>query len=98
MEKKISINLYVVGHHFPLKVTNKEEEILRKAEKLLNSKMKIWQNEVKYKGFGQEKMMAGAALTVVAELIEKMEIAGQDKIEENLEEIRIMLEDSIIDN
>lgn len=98
MDKKISINLYIAEHHFPLTVTNEEEEILREATKLLNTKLQSWQNEAKYSGFTKDKMMAGAALTVVAELLEQNKIAGKDTIEKQLEDIRITLEDNIIDS
>lgn len=98
MQKKISINLYIAEHHFPLTVTNKEEEVLREAAKLLNNKFEIWQSEAKYSGLNKDKMMTGAALTVIAELLEQTKIAGKDTVERDLEEIRIILEDSMIDS
>lgn len=98
MKNKISINLYIAEHHFPLTVTNEEEEVLRKAAKLINDKLKDWQVEAKYKGLSKDKMMAGAALTVVAELLDKERFTGKDKIEKELEDIRIALEDSMIDS
>lgn len=97
MQKKISINLYIAEHHFPLTVTSKEEEVLRKAAKMLNEKLVIWQNEARYKGLEKGKIMAGAALTVIAELLDQNKIAGKDTLERELEEIRIMLEDSMIE-
>lgn len=98
MEKKISINLYIAEHHFPLTVTSEEEEVLRKAAKMLNSKLKSWQNEAKYSGLSRDKMMAGAALTIIAELLEKNKITGKDSIEKELEDIRITLENSMIES
>ncbi|PVX50841.1 cell division protein ZapA [Balneicella halophila] len=98
MEKKISINLYIAEHHFPLTVTTEEEEVLRKAAKLLNDKIRTWQNETKHSTLSQEKIMAGVALEVVGSLIKENKIQDKDSIENDLEEIRIMLEDSIINN
>ncbi len=96
MNRKLSINLYIGEHHFPLTVTSEEEEILRKAAKLLDDKLKFWQGKSKYASFPKDKMMAGAALTVIAELLEQNKVAGKDKIERELEDIRITLEDCML--
>ncbi len=98
MERKLSINLYIGEHHFPLTVTSKEEEVLREATRLLNDRLKSWQGEAKYDTLPKDKLMAGAALTVIANLLEQNQIAGKDKIEQNLEEIRIILEDCLLED
>lgn len=98
MEKKISINLYIAEHHFPLTVTTEEEEILRKAAKLLNDKLSLWQKEAKYKGLQKQKMIAGASLTVIAELLVQTKIAGKDILEKELEEIHMLLEDNMVES
>ncbi len=96
MNRKLSINLYVGEHHFPLTVTAEEEEVLRKATKLLNDRLR--ESAVKYPAFTKDKLMTVSALTVVTELLEQNKITGKDKVEQELEEIRIILEDSMMGN
>ncbi len=97
MEKEISINLNIAEHRFPLTIKREEEEVLRKAADLLNNKFKAWRADIKYRGFEGSKLLALAALEVVAEQLEKNKLTGKDKIEKELEEIHMLLEDSMID-
>ncbi len=97
MNKEISIKLKIAEHQFPLKVKEeREEEILRKAAKLLNDRFEFWQKEGKHQNFSKDKLMTVVALEVVTKLLEKNRIESKDIIEEKLEEIRILLEDGIM--
>ncbi len=97
MGKEISINLNIAEHRFPLTIRKEEEEVLRKAAGLLDNKFRVWRADVKYRGFEGSKLIALAALEVVAEQLEKNKLTGKDKIEKEIEEIHMLLENGMID-
>lgn len=93
MSRKTPINLYVGEHHFSFTVTEKEEELLRKATVLLNNRIKRTRKETHYE---EHRNFAVSALLVIAELLGKLDVEGEEVLEQQLEDIKRVLEDSIL--
>lgn len=95
MSRKTSINLYIEEHHFSFTATEREEELLRKATELLNNRIKRTHKETDG-AYETSKNLAVSALLVIAELLGKLDIESVDVLEGELEEIKRILEDSIL--
>lgn len=98
MKERISINLFVAEKKFPLTIDREQEETLRKASKLLDDKLKQFRSEQKYAQIDTERIIIGASLSIISELLNELKIEGQDSVERELEDIKMMLEDSIREN
>ena len=44
MSEKLSIRIQIGGRHYPLSIAPEKEEVIRKAAKLLNERMKSYQD------------------------------------------------------
>lgn len=95
MTEKIPINLTIAERRFSLQAERQEEEALRKAAKLLDNRIKQFREEYKSVSLNMEQIIIGASLSVVSELLDELNIGGRYNIERGLDEIKMMLEDSI---
>ncbi len=68
MDKKLSIKLKIANRSYPLHIERKQEEMIRKAAKMLDDK--VLQYKQQYKGQDNQDFLAMAALQYVIGFVE----------------------------
>lgn len=93
----ISINLYVAETRFPLTIKREQEETIRRAGKLLDDKLKQLRSVPKYEQVDDKKTIIFASLSIISELLDEVKVVGIESVEKELDNLKMMLEDSIRD-
>lgn len=94
MLNELSIKVNIANRFYPLKVNNtQQEELLRKAAKLINEKLKTYANQFSVND--QQDMLSMAVLDVTAQLI-ALQKQQQDEQLGVLKELQ-MLQSLLID-
>ena len=75
MDETFTINLYVAEKHYPLKIKRSEEELVRKAAKLINDKIAQYRSlyNVEESGLELRDLLAMAACQIAIEAIKNSE-------------------------
>ncbi|MBN2212868.1 MAG: cell division protein ZapA [Bacteroidales bacterium] len=68
MEDKLSIKVNVADRFYPLKIDSKDEEIIRKAARLINEKVLLYKQ--RYSDKDTQDFLAMAALQYVTKVLE----------------------------
>ena len=85
MDEKLSIRVNVADRYYPLKIDRNQEEVIRKAAKMINEK--VLQYKQRYKDKDTQDFLAMASLQYVIKVIESENKADVSPI---YEEIRMM--------
>ena len=95
MEELISINITIGERQYPLKIRAAEEDLVRKAEHLINEKF----NDFQLRFTGQEKIdyLAMSALMNLIEILKKQstEEEGSDLILQKLSEAESLISQAL---
>lgn len=85
MDEKLSIRVNVADRFYPLKIDRNQEEIIRKAAKMINEK--VLQYKQRYKDKDTQDFLAMASLQYVIKVIEAENKADVSPV---LEEVKAM--------
>lgn len=85
MDEKLSIRINVADRFYPLKIDRKQEEVIRKAAKMINEK--VLQYKQRYKDKDTQDFLAMASLQYVIKVIEAENKADVSPI---IDEISVM--------
>jgi len=85
MNKKLSIKVNVADRYYPLTIDRSQEEVIRKAAKMINEK--VLQYKQRYKDKDTQDFLAMASLQYV---IKALEIENDADVSPIYEEVRIM--------
>jgi cell division protein ZapA (FtsZ GTPase activity inhibitor) len=85
MDEKLSIRVNVADRFYPLKIDRNQEEVIRKAAKMINEK--VLQYKQRYKDKDTQDFLAMASLQYVIKVIEA---ENKTDVSPVLEEIRAM--------
>jgi cell division protein ZapA len=85
MNKKLSIKVNVADRYYPLTIDRNQEEVIRKAAKMINEK--VLQYKQRYKDKDTQDFLAMASLQYV---IKALEIENDADVSPIYEEVRIM--------
>ena len=75
MDETFTINLYIAEKHYPLRIKRSEEELVRKAAKLINDKIAQYRGlyNVEEAGLELRDLLAMAACQIAIEAIKNSE-------------------------
>jgi len=85
MDEKLSIRVSVADRYYPLKIDRNQEEVIRKAAKMINEK--VLQYKQRYKDKDTQDFLAMASLQYVIKVIEA---ENKTDVSPVLEEIKVM--------
>jgi len=85
MDEKLSIRVNVVDRFYPLKIDRNQEEVIRKAAKMINEK--VLQYKQRYKDKDTQDFLAMASLQYVIKVIEA---ENKTDVSPVLEEVKAM--------
>ncbi|MBI9057378.1 MAG: cell division protein ZapA [Labilibaculum sp.] len=85
MDEKLSIRVNVADRFYPLKIDRKQEEVIRKAAKMINEK--VLQYKQRYKDKDTQDFLAMASLQYVIKVIET---ENKTDVSPVLDEIKVM--------
>ena len=85
MDEKLSIRVNVADRFYPLKIDRKQEEVIRKAAKMINEK--VLQYKQRYKDKDTQDFLAMASLQNVIKVIEE---ENKTDVSPVLDEIKVM--------
>ena len=85
MDEKLSIRVNVADRFYPLKIDRKQEEVIRKAAKMINEK--VLQYKQRYKDKDTQDFLAMASLQYVIKVIEA---ENKTDVSPVLDEIKMM--------
>ncbi|BAX78513.1 cell division protein ZapA [Labilibaculum antarcticum] len=85
MDEKLSIRVNVADRFYPLKIDRNQEEVIRKAAKMINEK--VLQYKQRYKDKDTQDFLAMASLQYVIKVIEA---ENKTDVSPVLEEVRAM--------
>jgi cell division protein ZapA (FtsZ GTPase activity inhibitor) len=85
MDEKLSIRVNVADRFYPLKIDRNQEEVIRKAAKMINEK--VLQYKQRYKDKDTQDFLAMASLQYV---IKVLEAENKTDVSPVLEEVRAM--------
>ncbi|MDE5417103.1 cell division protein ZapA [Labilibaculum sp. DW002] len=85
MDEKLSIRVNVADRFYPLKIDRKQEEVIRKAAKMINEK--VLQYKQRYKDKDTQDFLAMASLQYVIKVIEA---ENKTDVSPVLDEIKVM--------
>ncbi len=92
MEDKLSIKVTIANRHYPLRISRSEEEAIRKSAKLINERIKEY--EQNYAVTDPQDLLAMCALQFANEASSKNKKAELDEDQQNKAiEIEQMLDD-----
>lgn len=89
MDDKLSIRVNVADRYYPLKVNREDEEIIRKAARIINEK--VLQYKQKYTDKDIQDFLAMASLQFVNQLISLQQESSGEEITEKLSELNLMI-------
>lgn len=82
MDDKLSIKVNVAERYYPLKIDRKDEEMIRKAAKLINEK--VQQYKQRYNDKDTQDFLSMAALQYVIKLLEIEQKSENQSLDEEL--------------
>ena len=85
MDEKLSIRVSVADRYYPLKIDRNQEEVIRKAAKMINEK--VLQYKQRYKDKDTQDFLAMASLQYVIKVIEA---ENKTDVSPVLDEIKVM--------
>lgn len=90
---EISIKVSIANRIYPLKVKISEEEVVRKAVKLINDKIKDYEDNFSVRD--KQDLLAMCAIQLATEVIGKPDVAAGEieKLENSLSEIDLLLDE-----
>ncbi|MBN1116947.1 MAG: cell division protein ZapA [Bacteroidales bacterium] len=95
MDEKLSIRVNIADRYYPLKIERNEEEIIRKAAKLINER--VLQYKQKYADKDVLDFIAMTALQLVTRMVELEEKQDVVPIIESIKELNEELDEYILD-
>jgi len=95
MDEKLSIKVNIADRYYPLKIDRNEEEIIRKAAKLINER--VLQYKQKYADKDVLDFIAMTALQLVTRMVELEEKQDVAPIIDSIKELNEELEEYILD-
>ncbi len=90
MDDKLSIKINIGAKYYPMRINRREEEIIRKAAKIINDKLKQYQN--KYADRDSFDLLAMTSLQYVKQLLECEQKNDVSLLNEELKQINEELE------
>ena len=96
MDEKLSIRINIGDKYYPLRIERNEEEVIRKAAKIINDKLSQYRS--KYSKRDMVDLLAMTALQYTKKYIEYEVNDDQANFDEELKQLNIELEDYINQN
>ena len=96
MDDKLSIRINIGDKYYPLRIERNEEEVIRKAAKIINDKLSQYRS--KYSKRDMVDLLAMTALQYTKKYIEFEVNDDQANLDEELKQLNIELEDYINQN
>ncbi len=97
MDDKLSIRLNIGDEYYPMRINKDEEELIRKAAKIINDK--LIQYKTRYADRDMVDLLAMTALQYTKKFLDKEEKENQTtSINEEINQINIELNEYIIKN
>jgi len=95
MDDTFTINLYIADKHYPLRIKRSEEELVRKAAKLINDKIALYRNSFRMEDseLGLKDLLAMAACQIAIQAIKAEERTDSSPIAESIIQLNKELED-----
>ena len=95
MEDTFTINLYIADKHYPLRIKRSEEELVRKAAKLINDKITLYRGHFKVEDSDLElkDLLAMAACQIAIQALKAEERSDSSPMTESITKLNKELED-----
>lgn len=95
MDDTFTINLYIADKHYPLRIKRSEEEVVRKAARMINDKIALYRNSFKMEESELElkDLLAMAACQIAIQAIKAEERTDSSPIAESIIQLNKELED-----
>lgn len=95
MDEKFTISLYIADKHYPLKIKRSEEELVRKAAKMVNDKIAGFRNQynVEESGLDLRDLLAMAACQIAVEAVKATDKADEGEFSKCVIQLNKELED-----
>jgi len=95
MDDTFTINLYIADKHYPLRIKRSEEELVRKAAKLINDKIALYRNRFSVDDSELElkDLLAMAACQIAIQAIKAEERTDSSPIAESIIQLNKELEE-----
>ena len=95
MDETFTINLYIADKHYPLRIKRSEEELVRKAAKLINDKIAQYRNHFNSEDSGLEMkdLLAMAACQIAIEAVRASEATDTSAFSKSVMQLNKELED-----
>jgi len=95
MDDTFTINLYIADKHYPLRIKRSEEELVRKAARLINDKIALYRNNFRMEDSELElkDLLAMAACQIAIQAIKAEERSDSSPIAESIIQLNKELED-----
>ncbi|MDD4922680.1 MAG: cell division protein ZapA [Bacteroidales bacterium] len=95
MDDTFTINLYIADKHYPLRIKRSEEELVRKAARLINDKIALYRNHYKVDDSELElkDLLAMAACQIAIQALKAEEQTDSSPLAESIIQLNKELED-----
>lgn len=95
MDETFTINLYIADKHYPLKIKRSEEELVRRAAKLINDKIDLFRNRFNMEESGLElkDLLAMAACQIAIDAVRASESADDGAFSKSVTQLNKELEE-----
>jgi len=95
MDDTFTINLYIADKHYPLRIKRSEEELVRKAARLINDKIALYRSHFKMdeSELDIKDLLAMAACQVAIQALKAEERTDNGPIAESIIQLNKELED-----
>lgn len=95
MDDTFTINLYIADKHYPLRIKRSEEEIVRKAARLINDKITLYRTHYKVEDTELElkDLLAMAACQIAIQAIKAEDRTDNSPIAESITQLNKELEE-----
>jgi len=94
MDDTFTINLYIADKHYPLRIKRSEEELVRKAARLINDKIALYRTHFKVEDSELElkDLLAMAACQIAIQALKAEERTDSSPIAESIIQLNKELE------
>jgi len=89
MDEELAINITIAERRYPMRIKRSEEEKIRKAAKIINERILLYQQ--RYTGKDNQDLMAMSALQFAIQVLEMMEKTDVDPVFMQIEELNEQL-------
>ena len=95
MEDTFTINLYIADKHYPLRIKRSEEELVRRAAKLINDKIALYRGHFNVDDSDLElkDLLAMAACQIAIQALKAEERSDSSPMTESITKLNKELED-----